>query len=561
MAYDAKDGYLVLFGPSASSPLGVTWTYRSGNWTQLNLTTAPSNRSGAMMTYDPAAASVILFGGVVNAQGSVTTFPNDTWSFTGGAWTNVTQLSTHAPVGRWGGAFSWDAVANAVILFGGVNYSTASDTWEYSAGNWTELFPAVSPPNGASGPMAYDEAAGYLVLFGGRNVVCGPNMDCNQTWIFSNSSGNWTELNLSVSPSARAFDAIAYDNATSKIELFGGYCDSQPYLFGDFWEFSNGSWTQVQTNGTPPPMGYGAMAFDPSTNETILVGGSNLTSKLDTSWALGPAANWTQLAPRVVGLFPTIDVNATTIFHTSASPGPGGWTYDYVKLPPGCTGLSVATLKCTPTRPGQYAVSVVVADPSGGSGRAAASVLVNASPRVSVVSATPEDVPLGHDAYFNLSIQNGTPPFAISFEGLPRGCSTSNVTRLSCEPAVVGNFTVTAMLSDRFGESDRATIALTVAPASTGGSGGGGPRGVGPTHPSGKGPGLAPTLPLGSVGSDSLTLAVSVLVLGIVAGTIGSELAVRRRRSLEESRRLREQLDLGPPTVQSPNSAPRGGPR
>ena len=64
--------------------LNQTWTYRSGVWTPLYESTAPSPRIWAEHGLGPGSSALLLFGG--NSYG---TLKNDTWQFEGGHWTEV----------------------------------------------------------------------------------------------------------------------------------------------------------------------------------------------------------------------------------------------------------------------------------------------------------------------------------------------------------------------------------------------------------------------------------------------------------------------------------------
>jgi hypothetical protein len=57
-------------------------------------------------------------------------------------------------------------------------------------------------------------------------------------------------------------------------------------------------WTRLVTSGaTPAARSYHAMAYDPSTDRTILFGGSSMSAKYDDTWALDLTSNtWTKLA-------------------------------------------------------------------------------------------------------------------------------------------------------------------------------------------------------------------------------------------------------------------------
>src|SRR6476620_746277 len=98
---------------------------------------------------------------------------------------------------------------------------------ETSALTWTQLTPAVSPPARSYLAMTYDEASGKVLVFGG---FAGSGY-LNDTWTFDGST--WTKVDTAVSPTARAASQMAYDRKTRKVVLFGGY-DGRKDL-GDTW--------------------------------------------------------------------------------------------------------------------------------------------------------------------------------------------------------------------------------------------------------------------------------------------------------------------------------------
>ncbi|MCI4369446.1 MAG: kelch repeat-containing protein [Thermoplasmata archaeon] len=98
LAWDAKDGYTLLFDGTT----GTSWTFGHGRWTeQLSKPShAPPRRSGGEMAYDAADGYVVLFGGqVFTCSASVCSYweDNDTWTFTGGVWTNATHRPAPSP--------------------------------------------------------------------------------------------------------------------------------------------------------------------------------------------------------------------------------------------------------------------------------------------------------------------------------------------------------------------------------------------------------------------------------------------------------------------------------
>ena len=67
MTYDAEDGYALLFGGEGTgfAYLNDTWTYANGNWTNVTsrLSTAPQGSASDLMAYDAADGYVVLYQG------------------------------------------------------------------------------------------------------------------------------------------------------------------------------------------------------------------------------------------------------------------------------------------------------------------------------------------------------------------------------------------------------------------------------------------------------------------------------------------------------------------
>jgi len=66
-----------------------------------------------------------------------------------------------------------------VVLFGGGSGGIdQNSTWAWTGAHWRHLFPTQSPPAREGAGMAYDEALGHVILFGGQNG----NVLLNDTW-------------------------------------------------------------------------------------------------------------------------------------------------------------------------------------------------------------------------------------------------------------------------------------------------------------------------------------------------------------------------------------------
>src|SRR2546425_473890 len=271
IAYDAFDGYVVLFGGVGAAGLnGETWKFSSGSWTQLTPSSGPSARAGGGMAYDVADGYVILFGGL-DSTGRLL---RDTWKFSNGAWTNITSADGPSP--RIAASMAYDALPadRYTVLFGGtpVNPTTPGrltsalrDTWRFSGGTWTNITTVTGPSARAGASISFDPADGYLLLFGGQS----PTAILGDTWKFS--SGSWTSISTSTDPGRRVLGSMSYDATIGDdyLVLFGGanvtsITSSQGYsdLRRDTWKFSAGSWTNI-TTATGPVSQFGSpIVFD-----------------------------------------------------------------------------------------------------------------------------------------------------------------------------------------------------------------------------------------------------------------------------------------------------------
>jgi hypothetical protein len=178
----AGDGVAVFGGiGSTGAPLSDLWLFSSGAWRQMDdgSAGAPVARSAASLSYDSGTGSLVLFGGLT-ANGVTL---SDTDTFSAGHWV-FGHPRAPTPAGRTGAVFSDDPALGADLLFGGQNGSTyLGDTWSYSAGVWTNLTQFVAhPPAGRSGASGtYDATDGYELMVGGKTSATGIR---NDTWAF-----------------------------------------------------------------------------------------------------------------------------------------------------------------------------------------------------------------------------------------------------------------------------------------------------------------------------------------------------------------------------------------
>ncbi|MBX3462717.1 MAG: hypothetical protein KF830_06075 [Planctomycetes bacterium] len=150
--------------------------------------------------------------------------------------------------------------------FAGSAGPTYGDTWIWD-GQWSLVAPTTAPPSRKGHMMAFDEARGRVVLFGGWRSPTGM---LNDTWEWDGAA--WTPVATTVQPSPRAAAAFAYDPLLQKCLLFGGADAGGGYL-NDTWEWDGANWQQAFPANVPSARGYSQMAFDGNRSRLALVGG------------------------------------------------------------------------------------------------------------------------------------------------------------------------------------------------------------------------------------------------------------------------------------------------
>jgi hypothetical protein len=281
MAYDPDSGLTILFGGYSSSngqtsTLNDTWTWNGSAWTQLSPATSPPPRYGAILVYDAARHKLVLFGGAGL---------NDTWTWDGSNWKQ--ENPAMRPSIRSYSAATYDVDLGAVLLYGGIDASgnPLGDTWTWDGANWTQLQPAHSPGARGDAVLAFNPNVNRALLFGGGNA----STAFGDTWAFDGT--DWISLGQATQPSARIASAMAYDSRAQKSILFGGLPTFG--IFNDTWQWDGTHWTELHPANNPPPRGYTVLVDDPALNELIVFGGFGAGAVLNDTWSWD-GTNWMQ---------------------------------------------------------------------------------------------------------------------------------------------------------------------------------------------------------------------------------------------------------------------------
>jgi cysteine-rich repeat protein len=232
-----------------------------------------AGRSSHAMAYDEARKLVVLFGGL--KVGSDNT--NETWLLDDGHWR---RYKGESPPALANAAMAYDSIRKKIVLFGGSTSELTTDakdqTWEFDVQGWQKRTPALSPRPQTNHVMAFDKSRGEIVLFG---------ID-GETWEYD---GLQWKKSLASGPAGRFNAAIAYDEITKQIVMFGGSVSG--VANNETWEFDGARWQNKTIVGSPDSRSRHAMYFDSATNRIVLHGGSKSQGSLSDTWVYD-GAQW-----------------------------------------------------------------------------------------------------------------------------------------------------------------------------------------------------------------------------------------------------------------------------
>lgn len=213
------------------------------------------------------------------------------------------------PQERWGHATIYDPVAHRMVVYGGLGCIghecgvLFADTWalELTSFAWDTLDVGTGPSERQDHRAVYDPVRHRMLVFGGRDV----HSIFNDTWAFDLAAQTWSQLDAGAAgPSPRYGHAMAYDDATDRMLVYGGWDGAAQ---NDVWAFdlATTSWERLRSGAygeqDPQPEGrvFPGAVVDETQRRLILYGGYTYTvsaPRADT-WALDLAtATWTRLA-------------------------------------------------------------------------------------------------------------------------------------------------------------------------------------------------------------------------------------------------------------------------
>ena len=242
------------------------------------------------MAFDQGMLATLFFGGFTNP-----TFLSDTWIWRHG-WTKL--WPANSPSARQGPGMAYDGAAGNVVLFGGTdaNGTFLNDTWTWNGTTWTRQFPPLSPPGRRfdTQGMAYDAVNRTVLLFGG---LASTDSVFGDTWTWDGLAKTWTQHFPATSPSPRRA-TIAYDDATRTVVLFGG--ETYSVAYNDTWTWNGANWTRQFPASAPSPRGMESMAYDADLGSVVLFGGVDQPGTQSNETWLWNGADWYEIHPATV---------------------------------------------------------------------------------------------------------------------------------------------------------------------------------------------------------------------------------------------------------------------
>lgn len=270
--WDSVNKRLVVFGgnqavpvncaPGATDFVGQTWAWSEACESFVKLQPEDKPKSRGRFAAASDGTQLIVHGGRFRDGDSGTyTLYGDTWSFDYATeqWSRLAGPGGTAPEPRFDhaaiiadGAF-WLMGGNTSA--DGANLVAADDTWRFdlTTDKWEQVSTTNNPPPRLYHAATTDGSTLYAYGGGDEGALFGAGFH-SDLWALDLASGAWTELHSggSSAPAGRIWPHIAWDEAGSRLLLFGGHDDGALGNNNELWQFKPGSgnWKQLSAGDT-----------------------------------------------------------------------------------------------------------------------------------------------------------------------------------------------------------------------------------------------------------------------------------------------------------------------
>jgi len=164
---------------------------------------------------------------------------------------------------------AYDEARGRVILYGGstpldggARFEFFDDTWAFDGSDWTQL--SVSAPRQSGMRLVWHARARSLMAFGGFDG------SLSLSHLLRLDSTAWTPL-ASRPQEPAAEPGVVYDSRRDRLIAFGG-SEGRSEVNDDTWEFDGTRWTRFEGAGPGARQGF-TMEYDAARGVTVLFGG------------------------------------------------------------------------------------------------------------------------------------------------------------------------------------------------------------------------------------------------------------------------------------------------
>ncbi len=231
-------------------------------WNQVSTSISAPSVFGAKMAFDNKRQRLVLYEAALSK--------GNTWEFDGRQWTLVAHADHGPTPRRKGTALAYDEARGKVVLFGGLKEADwyLDDIWEWDGKAWQMVPPeGNSPPRRAYHAMAYNSHRQRIMLYGGKNNAG----KLNDAWEWDGL--RWIELRPTFVADARSEHAMAYDASRKKMVVFGGKGKGEPGpTLSSVMEWDGQSWHWPEVKGPAARWGS-SMVYDSAHSRILVFGG------------------------------------------------------------------------------------------------------------------------------------------------------------------------------------------------------------------------------------------------------------------------------------------------
>jgi PKD repeat protein len=471
----------------------ATWFFSAGHWTfdgsAYPLGPPAFNDSSAV--YDPALSGVVLYGGNFPASG----VSNETWLFSHGSWTNLTESFSNSPPALAQMNMAWDGFDGEAVLFGGTTYNWG---WSQESGtggpgercDFTWVLSnrtLLGTPTINARPTVVDvgvEVAMSAAVYGGTapfsyfwkfgdggsSRLPHPSHAYSVTGIYTVSLTLNDSANLSaqasievpvVAPLEGNLETVPDPTEVGVPTAFEADVSNGSAILNETWTFGDGSVPSAIGSHTYSRAG----TFGAELNITDSGGGRlSLNKSVEVASALTApvihASTWTAIMGRAVTLAASVDDGL----------GPYSYAWSFGDGTDAGGTDSVTHLFLTT---GMYTVHVGVQDALGAEASASATVTVVPGSTAFAVQLEPSEttVMVGAHVILATSTQGGVGTLTYTWFGLPPGCQSINAAILGCTPQHPGTAVITVLVADETNSTASANTTIQVVAGSEGNTG------------------------------------------------------------------------------------------